>query len=199
MYVQESALMETQNVEELSIRKIIFYICLLIVIDQAIKIVIYSFFMEVRIEIIPSLFEFFPYFNDKHSYVNSLLFKYFNINLGFMLHLGLYLFILFLLLPSLWLTFRTTIHENKKLLDVAFSVGIAATICSITGNLIWQKGTLDYIYLKPLFVFDLKDLYVNCFLILFLVYAFKNRVQLKNVKSLKNVCVYMWERLRKQQ
>ena len=190
--------METHGIEVMSIRKIIFLICLLVFIDQIIKIVIYSFFMEVKFEIIPSLFEFKPFFNVKHSYVNNLLYKYFNVNLGLLLHVGLYLFILIIFIPSLWLTFRNNIHENKKLLDVAFSFMIAATICAISGNVIWQKGTLDYIYLKPLFIFDLKDLYSNCFTILLLFYVFKNRAQLKKIKKIKNVFFYIKEHLRKQ-
>jgi len=152
--------------------------------------------MEIRFEIIPSLFEFRPFFNVKHSYVNNLLYKHFNINLGLLFHAGLYLFILIILIPSIWLTFRNKINENKKLLDVAFSFGIAATICAISGNLIWQKGTLDFIYLKPLFIFDLKDLYSNCFSILLIVYVFKNKAQLKNVKKIRNVFFYIREHLR---
>ena len=100
-------------------------------------------------------------------------------------------------IPSLWLTFRNNIHKNKILLDVAFSFITAAAICAISGNLIWQKGTLDYIYLKPLFIFDLKDLYSNVFLILLIVYTFKNKAELKKVKKIKNVLFYIIEHLRK--
>ena len=185
-------------IEGMNVRKIIFLICLLIIIDQTIKIVIYSFFMEIRFEIIPSLFEFRPFFNVNHTYVNDLLYKYFNINLGLLFHIALFLFILIILIPSLWLTFRNNIHKNKILLDVAFSFITAAGICAISGNLIWQKGTLDYIYLKPLFIFDLKDLYSNLFFILFFVYVIKNKAELKKVKKIKNVFFYVREHLRKQ-
>jgi len=184
-------------IEGMNVRKIIFLICLLIIIDQTIKIVIYSFFMEIRFEIIPSLFEFRPFFNVNHTYVNDLLYKYFNINLGLLFHIVLFLFILIIFIPSLWLAFRNNIHKNKILLDVAFSFITAAAICAISGNLIWQKGTLDYIYLKPLFIFDLKDLYSNVFLILLIVYTFKNKAELKKVKKIKNVLFYIIEHLRK--
>ncbi|MDR1169287.1 MAG: hypothetical protein LBK97_00440 [Prevotellaceae bacterium] len=55
-------------------------------------------------------------------------------------------------------------------------------LCALSGNLLWEKGVLDYVYLKPLFVFDLKDIYVDVFICLFLVYALNNRKQLKNIK-----------------
>ena len=153
--------------------------------------------MEIRFEIIPSLFEFRPFFNVNHTYVNDLLYKYFNINLGLLFHIVLFLFILIIFIPSLWLAFRNNIHKNKILLDVAFSFITAAAICAISGNLIWQRGTLDYIYLKPFFIFDLKDLYSNVFLILLIVYAFKNKAELKEVKKIKNVLFYIIEHLRK--
>ena len=181
----------------MKLRTIIFLILTLVVADQVIKIVINAFFLENQFEIIPSLFEFRPTFNVKHSYLNGILYKHFNVNLGLLFHVVLYLFILIILMPSLWLTFRNNIHENKKLLDVAFSFIIAAAICAISGNLIWQKGTLDFIYLKPLFTFDLKDLYSNCFMILYLVYVFKNRTLLKDVKKFKSICFYFREHLKK--
>ncbi len=64
---------------------------------------------------------------------------------------------------------------------------VAAIICALSGNIIWKNGTLDYIYLKPLFIFDLKDMYVDFGIVAFLFYAIKNRVQLE--KTLKGVSV----------
>jgi len=68
---------------------------------------------------------------------------------------------------------------------------MAAILCALIGNIIWKNGTLDYIYLKPLFVFDLKDSYSDIGIILFLIYAFKNRVQLKLIHQLKIRDVYL--------
>ena len=169
--------------------KIISWILLLVVLDQTTKIIINSFFLEIQFEIIPSLFEFKPIFNNKYSYVNHLIYNNFNINMGWWFHMILFLFtgiIVFILCGY----FRNYISENKKLLDVAFIFFIAGIICAFIGNLIWEKGTLDFIYLKPLFVFDLKDLYLNCFAALFLVYAHKNKEQIKTIK-IKNVIDYI--------
>jgi hypothetical protein len=58
---------------------------------------------------------------------------------------------------------------------------MAAVLCALIGNIIWRKGTLDYIYLKPLFVFDLKDVYSDFGIIIFLIYAFKNREQFEKL------------------
>lgn len=179
----------------MSIRKIIIWILLLIVIDQAIKIVINSFFLESQFEIIPSLFEFKPFFNTKHSYPNSLLYEHFNIDMGLWFH-GI-LFLIILIVATFFLVYvRNNIQGDKKLLDLAYIFLFAAAICSISGNFIWEKGVLDFIYLKPFFIFDLKDLYANCFVILFLIYYYKNRNQLKTV-NIKNMFAYLREQLRK--
>ena len=77
----------------MKIRIVILCIFILIAIDQAIKIIINIYFLEYQFEIIPSLLEFKPTFNDKHSWVNSLLNKNFGLNVGLLPHVILYIFI----------------------------------------------------------------------------------------------------------
>lgn len=170
-------------------RNIITWILILITIDQAIKILIHNFFGDINFEIIPSLFEFKPTFNVKHSWINTLLNKNFGINVGLIPHVVLYTLI-GILIPMFFSFFRNNISENKKLIDLAIIFMMAAVICALIGNLIWKNGILDYIYLKPWFVFDLKDLYSDLGIITFLMYAFKNRGQLERMKGLKMKDVY---------
>lgn len=169
----------------MKLRTILCWIFVLVIIDQVIKIVINTFFLDSQFEIIPSLFEFNPIFNDKHSYVNSLFYNKFHINLGLWPHLILFL-ILEIVVLALYDYFRKNISKNRKLLDAAVIFQSAGIICALIGNLIWKNGTLDYIYLKPLFVFDLKDLYLNCFSILFLIYVWLNRNEIHQIK-MKNI------------
>ena len=63
--------------------KIILWILLLTTIDQLVKLVIHAYYMDVRFEIIPSLFEFAPVFNSNYSYINDLLNKNLKIDIGF--------------------------------------------------------------------------------------------------------------------
>ena len=86
--------------------------------------------------------------------------------------------------------FKNNIFNNKRLLDFVFITQLAGVVCALIGNLIWGKGTLDYIYLKPLFVFDLKDLYMNCFAVLFLIYLHKNNDEIKKIK-MKDVTLHV--------
>lgn len=174
-------------------RRVILWILILVVIDQTIKIIIDTYFGECQFEIIPSLLEFNPTFNVKHSWVNTLLNNNFGINVGLWPHIIMYLFI-GVLIPIYFSYFRNNMPYNKKLIDAATIFIMAALLCALIGNLIWKKGTLDYIYLKYLFVFDLKDLYIDFGVALFLIYTFKNRTQHKPIKT-RNVFLYVKNRL----
>jgi len=176
-------------------RTIILWIFLLIIADQVIKIIINTFFINCQFEIIPSLFEFKPCFNDKHSWVNHLTYKNFNINTGLWFHIVLFLFIEIIMLV-LYDYFRSHISKNRKLLDTAFMFQISCWACALIGNLIWDKGTLDYIYLKPLFIFDLKDLYNNCFVVFIIIYIYKNISQVRKVK-IREIVEHIKHRLKK--
>jgi hypothetical protein len=174
----------------MKIKTIIFWVTILVLIDQVIKIIVNSFFIETQFEIIPSLFEFKPTFNDKHSYLNVLLYQNFHKNIGLYAHI-----IIFSIIEIVMFVFyaycRNSNFRSKKLLDFAFVFQLAGVICAFIGNLIWEKGTLDYVYLKPLFIFDLKDLYINCFFIaLFLIFAVRNDTEIKKIK-IKDVVFYI--------
>jgi lipoprotein signal peptidase len=173
----------------MKIRTILYWVIILVIIDQIIKIIVNAYFLESRFDIIPSLFEFRPCFNTKHSYFNVLLYKHFNIDIGLYAHIILFLIIEIVVL-IFYVYFRNIDLRSKKLLDFAFIFQLAGVICAFSGNLIWEKGTLDYIYLKPLFIFDLKDLYLNCFLVLFLIFLLRNDTETRKIK-LKDVVLYI--------
>lgn len=170
------------------------WIFLLIVTDQAVKLIIYHYYLDCNFEIIPGLFDFKPVFNDKHSYVNVLLNQHTGINMGLWIHLLIFLLseIIILVLYG----FFRTLSEKTKLLDTGIVFQAAGFICALTGNLIWKEGTLDFIYLKPLFVFDLKDVYVDCFTVLLLIYLLKNKTKLKG-SAFKDITAFAGNKLRK--
>lgn len=170
-------------------RTILFWIIFLIIVDQTIKIIIQTYFGNCQFGIIPSLFEFKPIYNTKHSWINVLLNNNFGFNIGLFPHIILFFLIGFLSL-AYYLYYRNCILKNVKLLDTSFIFLYAGLICALIGNLIWEKGTLDYIYLKPLFVFDLKDLYLDIFIVTFIIYFIKNKSQLRPIKS-RNVFSYV--------
>lgn len=160
---------------------IIFWIVTFIFVDQLIKVIINLFFMDCNIEIIPSILEFKPVFNQKHSYVNVLLNEKLNINIGLFLHLIIFLFVA-TIITAVFDFYRSIM--NSKMLHFAFILFISGWSCALIGNLIWKNGILDYMYLKPLSViFDLKDLYIDLFILLFFIALNKNKSKVKSVKT----------------
>ncbi|MDC0584174.1 signal peptidase II [Bacteroidales bacterium] len=148
-------------------KNIALVIALLIVLDQSIKLIINAFFFEINFEIITSFLEFKPKYNTKHSYFNVLISENTHIEFGLWFHVMFFILLQgFMLL--LYNYVRTKIVSKTTMLDLAFSFQISALICALTGSLIWKNGTLDFIHLKPLFIFDLKDAYIIFFTILFL-------------------------------
>jgi hypothetical protein len=117
-----------------------------------------------------------------------LLNRHFSINIGLPVHLAGFFLIETALLVLFG--FLRNLSDNRKLLDLAISFQIAGMACSLLGNLVWEKGTLDYIYLKPLFVFDMKDLYLNCFAVLFLVFMYQNKAIARQVTARDLISYY---------
>ena len=145
----------------------------LFVIDQVIKMMINRYFLDVNFDIIPPLFYFKPKFNIQYSYVNYL----FRLGWGFWTHVIMRCFAV-IIIVCLYDLFKT-ISGNAKIINIAFILGFAASFSALSDNIFWG-GSLDYIYLKPLFIFDLKDLYIDTFVILFLLYFIKNKKHLSS-------------------
>jgi len=144
-------------------------------IDQTIKIVIDRHFLDVRFDIISPLLYFSPTFNHDYTWINNL----FSLGIGFWVHIVFFCFAVVPILVVGYDVFKT-ISNNAKIINIAFIFAFAAALSALIGTIFWG-GCLDYIYLKPLFVFDLKDLYMNIFVILLLLYYLKNKKMLKEI------------------
>jgi lipoprotein signal peptidase len=147
----------------------------------------------VRFEIIPSLLEFDPTFNDKYNYLNALLNFYLHINIPFGVLITA--FLIGLIVMIVIYDYLKSIAKKTKLLNLTFILGISGSSCTLIGWLFWEKGVLDYIYLKPLCIFDLKDLYINCFVCLLLVFLHKHKKQWQS-DSTRNMINHMKNYLR---
>jgi hypothetical protein len=127
--------------------------------------------LEYNFGIIPFLFEYKPHFNNRGTYLLNLL----NINMSIGINIAYYTFF-----QCLMIFFYISLRKAKnstKLFDFAFIFYQAGFMCFILGYILWNKGCLDYIYLRPLFVFDLKDIYLSCFVCLFFIFLYKKRVR----------------------
>lgn len=143
-------------------KNLFLWVVLLVAIEQFIKLIIRAYYMEVGFEIIPPLFYFLPKVNTNYSYINDLL----GLGISKTTHIVTAI-IGFLIILFLHDFFRTILTTTNKLRNTAFAFGLSGILCVLIDNA-FLGGSLDYIYLKPLFIFDLKDIYLNCFVFLML-------------------------------
>lgn len=161
--------------------KIIWSILLLVLIDQGIKIYISSNLMNVNIYFLNDMLGFKPHINTAYSWLNSLT----NLGIGLLPHIILNTIILIISIAIL--DFIKQRYKEDKIINYLFIFLLAGTICSLIDRMFWG-GSLDYIYLKNLFTFDLKDAYLTTFqtmLILCWIFNYKGFRKL-NEKLLYN-------------
>lgn len=158
-------------------KNVIFLIIILVLLDQIVKLIIANYFIDANFDIIESVFGFHPIYNDKYSYANAML----GLEMGVIPHTILLIIIQLLLL--LLYGYYKTVQVSIKLIDLSFIFGQAALICVFCGFFFWNKGILDFIFVYP-FTFDFKDIYLNCFVVLFLLNSFKykNEIEDSNLK-----------------
>ena len=155
-------------------KTVLLWAVVLFVIDQTVKIVIDQYFLDVRFDILPPLFYFRPIFNHDYTWINGL----FNLGMGYWAHILMFCFAI-VIMVVVYDLFKT-ISNNAKIINIAFIFAFATAFSALIGTIIWG-GCLDYIHLKPLVIFDLKDLYMNIFLILFFLHCIKNRKPIKEM------------------
>ena len=123
------------------------------VLDQILKIVSEARFFDARFDIIPGFLEFLPKYNFDYSYLNQVLGL--GMGFGFTLVSLVVGVVVFVMLYKL----RSHFSRHKVLLDWAFIFLCSAVVCALFSLIFWP-GVLDFIYLRPLFIFDMKDLYI---------------------------------------
>jgi signal peptidase II len=159
----------------------------LIGIEQGIKIIINSNFLDKEFPILPPLLYFSPVFNRHYSWFNSMMqlgvSKWIHIVLTAILGMLIYLFYQYL---------RERLG-NIKIINVMFAFLFSGALCSLIDKLFWN-GSLDYILVNGFFTFDLKDVYLNVFnglLVLALLLKSKALKQLDDKDILRDFTKYI--------
>lgn len=140
---------------------------ILFMIDQLIKLYIASYLMDKEFYFIRNLIGFKPFQNTKYSWINSLG--------DFGVSLTLHIIISVLLIIAIFVVydFISCKYTFYKPTFAMFAFLYAGAFCSLIDKIIW-KGSLDYILLEGLFIFDLKDVYLSTFEIMLVVVALFN-------------------------
>ncbi len=134
--------------------RVLLLILALTAIEQGIKLYINSTLLSASIPVAAPWLYLRPVFNRDYSWFNSML----QLGIGKWAHIaGVSLILVFILLILR--------HLNKKiktsgLIDAFFVFLIAGALCSLIDKVLWD-GSLDYIWVKGFFTFDLKDVFIN--------------------------------------
>ena len=146
---------------------------LLVLIDQGVKLIVYALYIDTNIEVIACVLDFKPALNSKYSFVNDSVYKNSGMDAGLLFHIILFAIIWFILFVGY--KFFKSIDPHNKTIDISIAFFTSAVICAYSGMLVWEKGILDFLHFKFHFnfVFDLKDVYTDCFLVLMLVSALR--------------------------
>jgi signal peptidase II len=141
-------------------------ILLLTAADQIIKIIVKNYY-GVTIPIIEKILYFMPKLNNKYSWINSL----FDLGLGKAVHIIFAGVLLFIAYFGFEYYYMKKGQSNIMCLMETFLV--SGALCSLIDKIFWN-GSLDYIFLKGFFVFDLKDCYITTFEIAAFILIAKN-------------------------
>lgn len=156
-------------------------IIILIIIDQSLKIIIKEKYQQREFYFISNILGFKPYKNREYSWINSLG----DFGIGLVAHIVM---IILIFLGSLFIfdfiKYKYRVGRLEKILYIFLFAGI---LCSFLDKVVWG-GSLDYIWLKHFFIFDLKDVYLTVFEILvilcFIIHY--NEIKKLNEKKMYN-------------
>lgn len=142
------------------------YIVLLIALDQIVKLIVKNYY-GVHVPIVKNILYFSPIQNTNYSYFNSLF------NLGFGRIANVLIVIVVIIIG--YKTIKSIEDKTGRRLpiDLIKLFLFSGSICSLIDRTIWN-GSLDYIYLKGFFTFDLKDVYLTIFEVIAIGLVVKN-------------------------
>lgn len=138
-------------------------ILLLVIIDQTVKIVISKLFMKCEFDIVVKVLKFNPELNTRLSYGGN----FFELLSSPVVTILLNIVALFLFLSG-YMFYQAKKSCTGFWVKTIMICGIAGCLCSLIDKLFWG-GSLDFLQIPTLFIFDLKDCYLTVAEVIFVV------------------------------
>lgn len=160
---------------------------LLIIIDQITKVIIDRHYLDLEFNLIKGVIAFKPYLNIDYSWINSL----FKLEVGLMIHI--IIGIVSLLIIIIIYDFLKYKKYNLLIIDFMFINLLAGAICSLIDKVFWG-GSLDFIWLKGFFIFDIKDVYITIFEVTAVIIIIKKYKVINNFR-IKEVYDYVTQKI----
>lgn len=151
----------------ISKKQTIYSLFIFIFIDQCFKLTIKYFFFNSSFEIIKNFLSFNPIINSNGSWLNAR----FGTSISFSLLNSINIVALILFVEL----YRYIIKNNKNdfFSNICFIFIFSGAFCSLIDKLFYG-GSLDFIGISNLFIADIKDIYINIGILLFIVYIYNS-------------------------
>ncbi|MBD7913489.1 MULTISPECIES: signal peptidase II [Clostridium] len=156
-----------KHTDGLPFKKILFLFCILMLLDQGIKIIIKFYFFNNNIVLINEMLSFNPLINTQGSWLNAR----FGTSVSFPILILVNTIALFLLLEIY--RYLTSKRNSTFFGDCAFIFLFSGALCSLIDK-IFYGGSLDFIGISNLFVADIKDIYINLGLYFFILSTYSS-------------------------
>ena len=152
-----------------------------VLIDQMVKIVISKVFMKYEFDIIAKVLRFNPELNTRLSYAGN----FFELLSSPFVTILLNVFVLFLFLSG-YMLYQAKRAHTSFWVKMIMICGISGCLCSLIDKVFWG-GSLDFLQIPTLFIFDLKDCYLTVAEVIFVVIGILNSKEI-SVKEYLHFC-----------
>ena len=156
-------------------------VALLVLIDQTVKIVISKVFMKCEFDIIAKVLRFNPELNTRLSYAGN----FFELLSSPFVTILLNVFVLFLFFSG-YMLYQAKRAHIRFWVKIIMICGISGCLCSLIDKLFWG-GSLDFLQIPTLFIFDLKDCYLTVAEVIFVAIGILNSKEI-SVKEYLHFC-----------
>lgn len=156
-----------KHLKGFSSKTLLIIFLILFLLDQGGKLIIKLFFFDKSFYIIDKFLSFNPIINSQGSWLNARFGT--GVSFGFLIFLNIIALILF------WEGYRyyNNLDHKDPWSDLCLVFIMAGCICSLIDK-IFYGGSLDFIGISDLFIADLKDIYINIAIFLFILTVYLN-------------------------
>ena len=154
-------------------RRMIFWITMLTVIDQAVKLLIAHFLMDAQFTIIPGVLSFYVSQNIHLGWI------WVRLNIMMPLHFAVIITIVQTLVVIIYIRFISyATHNYRKFQSIpgkSMMLILTGSVCKLIDDIFWG-GSLDFLEIFDWFIFDIKDIYITIGLLLLFVCIISNQI-----------------------
>lgn len=156
-------------------------------VDQLIKIIISTTFMQNEFNMIDQCLRFKPTLNTDLSWAGN----YIEIFSNPIITVLANVLVIFLFLTG-YMLYKTKRETTSAPVNIIMICGLAGCFCSLIDKLFWG-GSLDFLQIPGLFIFDLKDCYLTIAEVLFVIIGIPHSKEI-SIKEYVQFCYQKFTR-----